>query len=292
MQVFKSVTQGTCIYHFTKAPPSDEPIRISIGNNSATIASPEFAPITPAVIEALYPDVRCFPLIRRASVSLLERLAQDEAVRPLSEYADSITQGDLNLSTHRRQYSYDPTPVRLLRGRHVGRYIVNYDASTEYCAEGFRENYVARNRRNAYLLSQQVTGTTDVRRLHFGIAEDAPTDYLCGHSLNKTLLMDGTCNRVLLGLLNSKLMDWVFRTTSSNNNVQGYELAQLPVHDLTDSHRADLESIVDRILEAKLARPSADTTALEAQIDRLVYDLYGLTEEEIAAVEARVGPTT
>ena len=31
--------------------------------------------------------------------------------------------------------------------------------------------------------------------------------------------------------------------------------------------------------------PQADTTALEREIDRLVYDLYGLTEDEIKIVE-------
>ena len=34
---------------------------------------------------------------------------------------------------------------------------------------------------------------------------------------------------------------------------------------------------VDRILKAKDADAKADTSALEAEIDRLVYDLYGLT---------------
>jgi len=42
--------------------------------------------------------------------------------------------------------------------------------------------------------------------------------------------------------------------------------------------------LVDRILEAKAADPDADTRELEEQIDRLVYDLYGLTEGERAAV--------
>jgi hypothetical protein len=32
---------------------------------------------------------------------------------------------------------------------------------------------------------------------------------------------------------------------------------------------------------------AADTSALEREIDRIVYDLYGLTEEEIAIVEGR-----
>jgi hypothetical protein len=47
--------------------------------------------------------------------------------------------------------------------------------------------------------------------------------------------------------------------------------------------------IVDRILAAKAADPAADTTALEREIDRIVYELYGLTEEEIAIVEGASG---
>jgi len=42
---------------------------------------------------------------------------------------------------------------------------------------------------------------------------------------------------------------------------------------------------VDRILAAKERDPKADTTAWEREIDRLVYELYGLTEEEIKVVE-------
>jgi len=35
----------------------------------------------------------------------------------------------------------------------------------------------------------------------------------------------------------------------------------------------------------KAAHPFADVSALEREIDHLVYDLYGLTEEEIKIVE-------
>ena len=38
-------------------------------------------------------------------------------------------------------------------------------------------------------------------------------------------------------------------------------------------------------MEEKKYNPSADTSALESEIDRLVYQLYGLTEEEIKIVE-------
>jgi hypothetical protein len=43
--------------------------------------------------------------------------------------------------------------------------------------------------------------------------------------------------------------------------------------------------VLEAILIAKRANPQADTTKLERQIDRLVYKLYELTEEEIAIVE-------
>ena len=42
--------------------------------------------------------------------------------------------------------------------------------------------------------------------------------------------------------------------------------------------------LVDQILKAKTANPAADTSADEAEIDRLVCALYGTTDAEIAAV--------
>ena len=44
---------------------------------------------------------------------------------------------------------------------------------------------------------------------------------------------------------------------------------------------------MDKILTAKKADSSADTTEWKKQIDQEVYKLYGLTPEEIAIVEGR-----
>jgi hypothetical protein len=44
-------------------------------------------------------------------------------------------------------------------------------------------------------------------------------------------------------------------------------------------------TLVDQILAVKTDDPKADTGALETQIDEAVYTLYGLTAEEIKAVE-------
>jgi type II restriction/modification system DNA methylase subunit YeeA len=56
----------------------------------------------------------------------------------------------------------------------------------------------------------------------------------------------------------------------------------------------EIAEIVDKILTLKKANPQADTTELEREIDRLVYQLYDLTDEEIAIVEGKddVSPQT
>ena len=43
----------------------------------------------------------------------------------------------------------------------------------------------------------------------------------------------------------------------------------------------------NQILATKKKDPNADTSALERQIDKMVYELYGLTPEEIAIVEGK-----
>jgi hypothetical protein len=43
--------------------------------------------------------------------------------------------------------------------------------------------------------------------------------------------------------------------------------------------------LVNQILVAKKSNFSADTSSLECEIDRLVYELYGVTEEEITTIE-------
>ncbi|NJW55879.1 hypothetical protein, partial [Salinimicrobium oceani] len=59
----------------------------------------------------------------------------------------------------------------------------------------------------------------------------------------------------------------------------------LPIKFATDVVQEQIIELVTHILELKKENPSSDTSSLEAEIDRLVYELYGLTEEEIEIVE-------
>jgi hypothetical protein len=100
----------------------------------------------------------------------------------------------------------------------------------------------------------------------------------------------------VLGLLNSRLLDWVVRQVSTpfRGGYFAYSrqfIEQLPIRPIEFAVAAErvrhdaIVGLVDRILTAKQANPAADTSALEHEIDQLVYALYGLTPEEIAIVE-------
>jgi hypothetical protein len=60
---------------------------------------------------------------------------------------------------------------------------------------------------------------------------------------------------------------------------------KLPIPGVDAASQAPIVALVDQILLAKKKNPNADVSALEAEIDRLVYSLYGLTRQEIAVVE-------
>ncbi|HOV14221.1 MAG TPA: hypothetical protein PK771_08055 [Spirochaetota bacterium] len=59
----------------------------------------------------------------------------------------------------------------------------------------------------------------------------------------------------------------------------------MPIKQISDKEQLPFIELVDKILDIKKENHSADTTELERQIDRMVYELYGLTEEEIRIVE-------
>jgi hypothetical protein len=98
--------------------------------------------------------------------------------------------------------------------------------------------------------------------------------------------------KYILALLNSKLLNAIYHFISQEEGkamaqvkTQVVESIQTPC--VTIKQQKPFITLVDKILAAKDADPQADTSALEREIDSLVYILYGLTEDEIGVVEEK-----
>ena len=140
------------------------------------------------------------------------------------------------------------------------------------------------------ILSQNISGTTDKYRINAAPYECRNTRIVFLDSANVLYLRSPGEMKFVTAVLNSTLMDWVFRITSTNNHLNMYELEALPIPAATSAQQKPIVALVDRILSAKRRNPSADTSDLERQIDALVYKLYGLSKNEIVVVEGRNTP--
>jgi hypothetical protein len=96
-------------------------------------------------------------------------------------------------------------------------------------------------------------------------------------------------DKVLYAILNSKLGWWLISKycTAIQN---GFQLiwkyfGQIPIAMANENQAEHITAKVTQILQLKQQNPLADTSALESEIDEMVYQLYGLTEEEIKIME-------
>ncbi|HDZ85241.1 MAG TPA: class I SAM-dependent DNA methyltransferase [Candidatus Moranbacteria bacterium] len=96
----------------------------------------------------------------------------------------------------------------------------------------------------------------------------------------------------LLSILNSTLIEAYYKSISST--IRGDFLRfkkiyvyRIPIKRIPVENQQPFIKLVAQILTAKKENVIADTSALERQIDQMVYRLYNLTPEEIAIVEEK-----
>lgn len=93
----------------------------------------------------------------------------------------------------------------------------------------------------------------------------------------------------MLGYLNSTLVSFYHKRQTVKGNRSLFpkivirDLQNYPVPTISLTSQQPFITLVNKILEAK--QQGNDTTVLEKQIDDLVYELYGITEEEKKVIE-------
>lgn len=112
-----------------------------------------------------------------------------------------------------------------------------------------------------------------------------PQGYYLANSCNYILPSHSIDLYCLLGFLNSKTINWFFRCFSTNSNVNGYEVDNFPIPQLSPNTQASISELVKKVIDAKRINSSTDTSAIEKQIDELVYQAYELSKDDIKIIE-------
>lgn len=102
-------------------------------------------------------------------------------------------------------------------------------------------------------------------------------------------LSEGIDLRFLLGVMNSSYVNVLLRDLRGGDyHIYPDHIRNIPIAPATEEQQQQIINLVDVILAAKHADANADTLQEERQIDLLVYNLYGLTYDEIGIIDSEI----
>ena len=203
--------------------------------------------------------------------------------RKFSDFGKCNT-GEIDMTFCKDAFTKNPNDIRMIRGANLDRYIIKETMSQ---GETF---FLNKNKLNSIkdvsdslfsesrIVMQGITGVNEKVRLKMTLSQNS----FCANSVNYCSFKKESNLFLYLGLFNSKLLNYIFKQFSTNSNVNGYEVDNLPiVTPIPD----EIGAIASSIVAAKALDEKADTKHLESKIDFLVYHLYGLAYDEVLIVD-------
>lgn len=199
---------------------------------------------------------------------VLRKLRQFPVVKELP-FVNNF-RGELDLTANKHYIVASDTGYPLVRGRNISYYNLLTAPQKEFVAEEFinatkKKCYIEHER----IICQQIANMNKERRVTFALA---PQNYVLGNSCNFVSVSEnpyGIDIYTLLGLFNAKIINWLFKLTSSNNHINNYEIDCFPI----PVEAPELKRISAL---AKIFLDSQDDAILE-EIEQLTYQAYGIT---------------
>ena len=195
--------------------------------------------------------------------------------------------GEIDMTFCKGAFTTNESDIKMIRGANLNRYVVKETMSQGEVFHLNKERLLAIKKLDDSLFStprivmQGITGVNEHIRLKMTISKNA----LCANSVNYLSFNSNVNVLYMLGLLNSKLLNYVFKQFSTNSNVNGYEVDNLPIPNAAEEKQRAISTIVKEILVHKEKEELSDTSNLEKQIDLFIYHLYGLTYDEVLIVD-------
>ena len=279
-RVFESVKMSVCICTLKRkdVPNKDLVIPITVWH-SKYMNENHHIDIKKKELVDIYPDDYIFPISSNENFEILKKLIAKK------EYSIVASAGEIDMTKYRSYFNLTRNGSRVLTGAQVLRYSITDTPSQGevYYLERKFQNFSAKRAneiQNPRIVLQRITGVDSKIRI---IATYSENCYLCANSTNYIVPDRNVDSLYLLGVLNSKLINFFVKQTSTNTNITSKVIASFPVIISNKEVEATISKFVADILYAK--QKGHDTSTLESEIDHLVYRLYGLTYDEVLIVD-------
>lgn len=228
--LFDNVTQATCIFNLTKNGKTNT---IAIEQNGKKYN------ISFSSVKKLFPDNWEIPAIDKIEWDILSKIASLSKLKECSYIRNK--RGELDLTLYKEYITLSQTDLRLVRGNMITVDGI-VDKNHEYVSREFlskkSSEYLKHDYGHRRLICQQISNQAQKVRLKFVICQK---NDILGNSCNYITVPDALLNKVYV-LLNSALLNWRFKITSTNNHINNYELGELPIIDIDKLSTSIMES--------------------------------------------------
>ena len=282
-RVFENAKMSVCILTMSKGDCSDYKFNMRINRERYVENNKEFSSIFLSQIRMIDPMYQSIPLTEKKDTEILMKVYENSA--PLMEYGKCYT-GEIDMTICKDAFTKDSSFKKMIRGANIDRFELKTVVSQ---GEALFINPISLQKikkidddlyNSERIVMQGITGINEIKRLKMTLSDHA----YCANSVNYCLFTEGKINtKYALALLNSKLLNYIFKLQSTNSNVNGYEVDNLPIAISADPQK--YIDLVCSILFAKRQIPNADTSIEEQTIDKMVYKLYGLSYDEVLVVD-------
>lgn len=277
-RVFENAKMSVCILTLVRSlNKTQKEFTIRINRNRFVDTNEALSIISAKDIISMDQKYYTIPICEANHINILKKLYQKSV--HFSNFGKCAT-GEIDMTFCKDAFSQTKTDFRLLRGANIGRYYI-----TDNISQGENLfilpkvlNKIKRIPTDLYLnpriVMQGITGVNERIRLKMAIS----TNSYCANSINYCVFKNHTESlEFFLGLFNSKLMNFVFKQFSTNSNVNGYEVDNLPIKrdGLFEKSIAILVRNMDNLNCNKSSK----------LIDHMVYHLYDLTYDEVLIIE-------
>ncbi|MDR3678716.1 MAG: TaqI-like C-terminal specificity domain-containing protein [Flavipsychrobacter sp.] len=173
----------------------------------------------------------------------------------------------------------------LVRGSSIDKYVLK--KPNEYINYG--EWLAAPREEHSFHGNRILMRRTDDRILATYINDDS----VCANSCHIIKLFDEEIHsyKSILAILNSRLIQWIFEIQNPQmigktfSEIKVVYISNLPFPHIVENN-LELEKLVDSILMLKWENEDANIVNLQDNIDKIIYQLYSLSDNEIKMLEA------
>ncbi len=282
-RVFENAKMSVCILTMSKTYKKDYSFTLRINRERYVEKDRRYSTFTISQLNTIDESYLSIPLTEPEDTLILLKVYDNS--KPLSKYGKCYT-GEIDMTFCKSAFTKNSMDYRLLRGANIDRYEIKEIMSQ---GEVFYINKDALNRiknvnDNLYsdkrIVMQGITGVNEKTRLKMSLC----TKSYCANSVNYCVFNSNEVSiPYALALLNSKLLNFIFKLQSTNSNVNGYEVNNLPI--AISSNKTKYEDLVNKVLAYRRDDNINSALKIENLIDLLVYRLYGLTYNEVLIVD-------